>query len=229
MNRLVRLFGASVGRKLTVAATGVVLLGFLLGHLFGNLKVFQGPDALNSYAAWLRGHPLLWVFRLGLLAVFVVHIYATLSLARENRAARPVKYQRYRPLAATLPSRSMALSGLIVLAFVLYHLLHFTFGVIDFEHVRLLDVEERPDVYAMMVGSFRNPWISTSYVVAIVLMGLHLVHGTVSGFQTFGVHHESYETLIRVTCMVLVLAIVAGFCSIPVLIYLGKVTLSGGT
>jgi succinate dehydrogenase / fumarate reductase cytochrome b subunit len=228
MNRLVRLFGASVGRKLVAAATGALLLAFLFGHMFGNMQVFQGPEVLNGYAAWLQGHPLLWVFRAGLLALFVVHVAATLSLARENRAARPVGYRRYRPQAASLASRSMAASGLTILAFVVYHLLHFTYGVIEPPGSAFAEARSRLDVHAMIVLSFRNPWISASYVVALGLLGLHLLHGAASAFQTFGVQHDSYSALIRGTCLALVAALVLGNCSIPILVYLGRVTLAGG-
>jgi succinate dehydrogenase / fumarate reductase cytochrome b subunit len=227
MNRLVRLFSTSVGRKLVTATTGILLLAFLFGHLFGNLKVFQGREALNSYADWLQGHPLLWLFRGGLLAVFLLHIYGTLSLARENRAARPTPYRRYRPLSATIASRSMVISGLAVFAFVLYHLLHFTFGVIDSEHTRLLDADRRLDVFTSLVSSFQNPWISGTYIVAMVLIGLHLWHGLTSTFQTFGLRHESYQTLIRVGSTVLVALLVLGNCSIPIMILAGRVTLGG--
>lgn len=217
MNRLVRLLGSSVGRKLVTAATGVLLIAFLFGHLFGNLKVFQGQDALNSYAAWLQGHPLLWVMRAGLLTLFVVHVWLTLSLARENRAARPVRYERYRPRASRLSSRSMALSGLLVLSFVVYHLLHFTFRVIDSQHTRV------PDVYASVVWSFQNPWIAGSYVVAMLLLGAHLWHGATSVFQSLGLRHESYQTLIRILSAAAVATLVIGNCSIPILIYAGRV------
>jgi succinate dehydrogenase / fumarate reductase cytochrome b subunit len=227
MNRIVRLWGSSVGRKLIAGATGVLLLGFLTGHLYGNMKIFQGPEALNAYAAWLRGHPLLWVFRIGLTVAFGTHIYVTLSLARANRAARPTHYQRWSPQAAGIASRSMAVSGLIVLAFLVYHLLHFTFGVVD-PGARSVAAGQGLDVYGMVVRSFQDPWITLSYVVAMLLLGVHLVHGTVSMFQTFSVHHESYETLIRVACFVIVAAIIAGNCSIPILVYLGRVGLPGG-
>jgi len=228
VNRLVRLFGASVGRKLVAASTGALLLAFLFGHMFGNLQVFQGPEVLNGYAAWLQGHPLLWVFRIGLLAVFVVHVAATLSLAAENRAARPVGYRCYRPQAASLASRTMAVSGVIIFAFVVYHLLHFTFGVVTPPGPEFAAARARLDVHAMIVQSFRNPWICGSYVVAMGLLGLHLLHGAVSAFQTFGVHHDSYSALIRGTCLALVAALVLGNCSIPILIYLGRLTPAGG-
>ena len=229
MNRLVRLFGASIGRKLVAAATGAMLLAFLFGHLFGNLRLFQGPEALNSYAAWLQGHPLLWVFRAGLLTVFVTHVYTTVTLARDNRTARPVAYQRYHPHVTSFASRYMFLSGLVVLSFVVYHLLHFTFGAIDVSNTRLLDATGRLDVYSSVVRSFQNPWIAGSYVVAISLLGLHLWHGIASAFQTYGVHHESYETLIQVVGIALIAALVIGNCSIPILVLAGKVTLAAAT
>jgi succinate dehydrogenase / fumarate reductase cytochrome b subunit len=146
MNRLVRLFGSSIGRKIVAATTGALLIAFLLGHMYGNMKVFQGPEALNAYAAWLQGHPLLWAFRAGLLTLFGAHVYLTLTLARDNRAARPVGYRRYRPRASSFFSRYMVLTGLVVLLFVVYHLVHFTFGVIDADHTRLFDAQQRLDV-----------------------------------------------------------------------------------
>jgi succinate dehydrogenase / fumarate reductase cytochrome b subunit len=227
MNRLVRLFGASIGRKLVAAATGAMLLAFLFGHLFGNLRIFQGADALNSYAAWLQGHPLLWVFRAGLLAAFFTHVYTTVTLAIENRAARPVRYKKYNPHVTSFASRYMLLSGLVVFSFVVYHLLHFTFGVIDASNTRLLDAQGHLDVFSSVVRSFQNPWIAMSYVVAIVLLGLHLWHGIVSAFQTAGVHHESYNTLIWVGSLAIIAALVVGNCSIPILVLAGKVTLAG--
>lgn len=223
MNRLVRLLGSSIGRKIVTAATGVLLVVFLLGHMYGNMKVFQGPEALNAYAAWLQGHPLLWGLRAGLITLFVTHIYVTLTLARDNRVARPVGYEKYRPRSSSFFSRYMVLTGLVILAFLIYHLLHFTFGVIDADHTRLLDAQQRLDVYTSVVQTFRNPWIAGSYVVAMVLLGFHLWHGATSAFQTFGIRHESYETLLRVTAALLVAALVLGNSSIPILIYLGRV------
>lgn len=228
MNRLVRLAGASVGRKLVAATTGFLLIAFLFGHLFGNLKVFQGQEALNDYAAFLQGHPLVWVFRVGLLSVFVVHVWATLSLARENRAARPVRYRKYRPLAATVSSRYMAVSGLLLVAFVIYHLLHFTFGVFGPPGAAFAQAHERLDVYSMVVESFRNPWISVSYVVAMMILGLHLLHGATSAFQTFGVHHESYLTLVKGFGLTVVALLVFGNVAIAILILAGRVSLPGG-
>ena len=223
MNRIVRLLGSSIGRKIVAATTGVLLIAFLLGHMFGNMMVFQGPEILNAYAAWLQGHPLLWVLRAGLITLFVTHIYVTITLARDNRAARPIGYEKYQPHSASFFSRYMVLTGLVVLAFLVYHLLHFTFGVIDADHTRLLDAQQRLDVYSSVVQTFQSPWIAGSYVVAMVLLGFHLWHGATSTFQTLGVRHENYDTLLRVIAALIVAALVIGNSSIPILIYAGRV------
>jgi succinate dehydrogenase / fumarate reductase, cytochrome b subunit len=228
MIRLVRLFSTSIGDKIVVALSGAALLGFLLGHMLGNMTVFQGPDMLNAYAAWLQGHPLVWLFRVGLITVFALHVLITIRLTRANRRARPVRYARGVVRNMSRTSRYMVLTGLMVLAFVLYHLLHLTFGVVDPEHYQLFDAQQRHDVYAMVVLGFQSPWIAASYILAILLLGLHLAHGAASLFQTLGINHESYTTLIRYGIHLLITTIVIGYCSIPILIFTGYVTLDGG-
>lgn len=212
-----------------MAVTGTILIAFVIVHMLGNMKVFQGPEALNSYAAWLTGHPLLWFARIFLFTVFALHIYVGLSLARENQAARPRPYHHYKMTEANYASRYMMLSGLLVLAFVVYHLLHFTFGFIDAEHAGLVDADQRRDVYSMMVHGFQNPWIAGSYIVAMLLLGLHLIHGAASLFQSLGINHESYNRFIQIGCTLLVVIIVIGNCSIPILILIGAVQLPGAS
>ena len=228
MIRLVRLFSTSIGQKLVVALTGVMLLGFLFVHMLGNMAVFQGPDALNAYAAWLQGHPALWTMRLGLIAIFVTHIVLTLRLAVENRRARRVRYRRAPVRRVSFSSRYMVLTGLMLVAFVVYHLLHFTFGVVQPENAHLVDAAERHDVYSMVVLGFQNPLVTASYVVAMLLLGLHLTHGAASIFQTFGLNHESYDVVIRYGTWGLIGLLVAGNCSIPLFILGGAVTPAGG-
>ncbi len=228
MNRLLRLFGTTIGRKLVVAVSGFLMIGFLIAHMFGNMVVFQGRDAMNSYAAWLQGHPLLWIGRLALLGVFCVHVYLALRLALANRAARPLSYEREQTVAASVASRRIALTGLLVLLFVLYHLLHFTFGQVQPEHASLIDGNDRHDVYAMMVYGFQSPWVAGSYVAAMLLLGMHLAHGASSLFQTLGFNHESYNALIRLLSFALVAAIVIGNCSIPILVLAGVISPTGG-
>ncbi len=225
MNRLVGLFSTSIGRKLMMAVTGVLLLGFLVAHMLGNMIVFQGQDALNAYADWLTGHPMLWIARAHLLAFFALHTYLGVRLATENRIARPTRYQhRTRHQASTPASRYMILTGLVVLAFVAYHLAHFTFGAVDPGYPALVDDQGRHDVYGMIVHGFRQPWIVGTYVVAMLLLGTHLIHGARSLFQTLGLNHESFNVIIRVMTLGLVMLIVLGNISIPLFVYFGLPT-----
>jgi succinate dehydrogenase / fumarate reductase cytochrome b subunit len=228
MSRLVRLFGTTTGRKLIVAATGIVLVGFVIIHMLGNLSILQGPAALNAYAAWLQGHPLKWAGRIGLISVFVIHLWAALALALRNRQARPVGYQQTEHLAATFASRYIALTGLLLIAFVTYHLLHFTLGQVQPEHAHLVDAADRHDVYSMVVHGFQNRIVSASYIVAMLVLGIHLYHGVASLFQTLGINHESYSVMIRVGSLGLVAIIVIGNCSIPILVMAGVISLVGG-
>jgi len=228
MIRLVRLFSTSIGDKLIVALTGGALLVFLLGHMLGNMTVFQGQESLNSYAAWLQGHPLVWIFRFGLLAVFVAHVLVTVRVTKANRRARPVRYAHRIVRQMNFTSRYMVLSGLVVMSFLGFHLLHLTFGAIQPEIYQLTDSQQRHDVYTMVVLGFRNPWIAGSYVLSILLLGLHLIHGAASLFQTLGINHESYTVVIRYGVYLLVTGIVLGYCSIPLLIFSGFISLEVG-
>jgi succinate dehydrogenase / fumarate reductase cytochrome b subunit len=227
MYRLIHLFRTSIGSKLLVAASGVLLLTFLLGHAAGNLLILKGPGALNAYADWLQGHPLLWGFRLGMLALFTLHVLTAVRLARENRAARPVRYRRIARLGARLPGRLMVLSGALVLAFVVFHLLHLTLGAVGPEVGAMVDAAGRVDVYARVVASFREPWLVGLYLAAMLLLGLHLVHAIEGLFQTFGFNHESYQGLIRFLAPALSLLIVAGFAAIPLLVLGGVIGAAG--
>ena len=228
MSRLLRLFGTTMGRKLIVAATGIVLIGFVIIHMLGNLSILQGPVSLNTYADWLQGHPLKWIGRIGLLAAFLIHLVAALGLALRNRQARPVGYQQAEQLAATFASRYIALTGLLLIAFVIYHLLHFTLGQVQPEHAHLIDAADRHDVYSMVVYGFQNRIVSASYIVAMLVLGFHLHHGVSSLFQTLGINHESYSVMIRVGSLGLVAIIVIGNCSIPVLVMAGVIAPVGG-
>lgn len=220
--RLFHLFATSVGRKVVVALTGIALLLFLVAHLLGNLMVFQGADALNAYAHWLKSNPLLWVARAGLLAIFASHVVLAIHLARENRAARPDRYLR--PIATTGVSRaslSMLVTGLTILAFVVYHLLHFTIGVVDPDGFRLRDAQGRHDVFRMVLHGFASPWITGSYVLAIGLLGVHLWHGAASLLRTLGVAHRSWQPVAIFGARALVAGLVLGNLAIPILVHFG--------
>ena len=224
MGRLARLSRTSLGKKLWMSLSGLLLVGFLLGHLLGNLKILQGPDALNEYAAWLQGHPLLWVFRAGLVCAFALHVGLGIALARENRAARPVAYARVERQSAGVVERHMVLSGVLVLSFVTYHLLHLTLGVVDpVQAAALVDGSGRPDVYARVVLGFSNPWVSASYLFGLAVLGVHLRHAIRSVFQTLGASHESYQGIIHVVAWVVPSLIFVGFAALPVLVLGGVV------
>lgn len=222
MGRILALLGSTVGRKVLMAVTGLLLFGFLLAHLFGNLYLLQGREALNAYAAWLQANPLLWPARIGLLGVFALHVWLGVSLARENRAARP---RRYRDGLALPPSsaasRSMIWTGLMVLAFVAFHLAHFTFGAVLPDAHALVDDQGRHDVYGMVMAGFRNPWIVGTYVVAMLLLGVHLAHAAQSLLQTLGVRYEHGNHLVQNLSMAVVAGIILGNLTLPLSVFLG--------
>jgi len=209
-----------------MALSGLALLGFITGHLIGNLKVLQGPDSLNAYAAWLQGHPLLWVFRLTLLAILALHVGLGISIARENRAAQPQRYSHPDAIQMRFAERHILLTGILVLAFIVYHLLHLTLGSIDpAGAAQLTDMQGRPDVYARVVLGFQNPWITGSYLLAFGVLALHLQHALRSVFQTLGFSHQSYQPTIEFIAKLLPALLALGFACIPLLVALHVVDL----
>src|SRR6266568_5856377 len=185
-------YRSSVGKKMIVAVTGVILIVFVIGHLLGNLQIFLGPDCINAYSQHLRDlGPLLWMIRTFLLLTVVVHIYVTIQLAIQNRRARHEPYIDKEHIKATFASRHMVMSGLIVLAFIIYHLAHFTVRVTDPRFGLLkADPLNRYDVYSMMVYGFQNYLVSGFYVLGLFLLTLHLSHGSSSFFQSLGLNDK---------------------------------------
>jgi len=226
MNALTRCldtyWSSSIGKKLVVAITGIALVLFLAGHLSGNMLIFVGREAFNEYAAFL--HEVLhgagiWIARIGLLVTFVVHIVATISLARQNKAARqPYEYKA--TIQASKSSRIMIISGLTILAFVIFHLLHFTVRV-DAELAALGPI----DPYAMVIVGFQNPLVVLFYVIAMTLLCSHLSHGVASIFQTLGLRSKKAQGAIRAFSLTYTAVIWVGFISIPLAIVAGLVTL----
>jgi succinate dehydrogenase / fumarate reductase cytochrome b subunit len=211
---------------MVVAVTGVVLIGFVVGHLIGNLQIFLGPDWVNSYAEHLRElGPFLWVIRIFLLLNVLLHIYYTISLVVENRRARPAGYEEKEHVKATFASRHMALSGLVVLAFIIYHLAHFTVRVTDPRFLLLkADPLNRYDVYSMMVYGFQNIFVSAFYVVGMFLLALHLSHGTSSFFQSLGLNDKKMAPRLATAGRLFAWLIFVGYISIPVAVLLHWVT-----
>ena len=197
-----------------MAITGLLLFGFVVAHLLGNLQLLAGsPDPINAYAAFLKGNPaLLWSMRLGLLFVFVLHVVTGIRLTRANKAARPVAYCKAATIDASFASRSMALSGISLLVFVVLHLLHFTLGVIEpaaFAQQTRLDGAPVHHVYAMVTAGFAVPWIVIVYVASQLVLFLHLSHGIQSLCHTLGLHHARYTPMIR-TLSIVFAAVLAG-------------------
>ncbi len=197
MNLLGPLFQSSIGRKILMAFTGFVLFGFVTGHLLGNMQIFLPPEKINAYGHMLESLGAgLWLIRLFLLACLVIHVWAAIQLTLENRAARPVGYGVDHLNRATLASRVMARTGVVVLAFLLYHLLDFTLRVQHpewGEHTFPLagGVMVR-DVHAMMVQGFSRVGVSLFYILAVGLLSYHLCHGIVSMVQTVGLKNEKW-------------------------------------
>ncbi len=210
-------FSSTIGRKVVMAFTGVVLFGFVIGHLAGNLLLYKGPEALNAYAEGLRRFPAaLWSARGVLLLAVSLHIWAAVSLTLSNWKARPKGYARRQDVTATYASRTMIWSGPLLALFVIYHLMHFTFG-----NVHRSFVSE--DVFHNVVAGFRSPVVAGFYVVSMLALGLHLYHGLYSMLQSVGVNHPSLNPLRRPLAAAVALAIVAGNISFPLAITAGLV------
>jgi len=210
LSRAVRFYQATIGKKVVMAASGVLLYGFVLLHLIGNLQVFLGPEKLNAYAQSLRAFgPLLWVARGTLLLAVIAHFVAAMQLWRINRVARPERYRSLRPVESTYASRTMMLSGPIIGAFIVYHLMHLTFGNAhpQFNH--------ELDVYRNVITGFRQLPASIAYIAAMLLVGLHVQHGVWSMFQSAGFSHPRYTPWLRRFASASALFIVAGNISIP--------------
>jgi succinate dehydrogenase / fumarate reductase cytochrome b subunit len=225
MNVLLRPMRTSVGSKFVMALTGLGLILFVLGHMAGNLLIYRGREALNSYAHALETSPVLvWTARTGLLAIFVIHIVLGIRLTRQNAQARPVRYVCEQTAVASWASRHMLLTGLVILAFVIYHLLHFTFGVTDprdFKYALPEDPKGYYDVAGMVVAGFAQWPVSLAYVVAQVFLGIHLWHGAGSWLQSLGLSRQGLYRLVHGFGQVIATAVVLGNSSIPLVILAG--------
>ncbi len=221
MSQAREFLGSSIGRKVVMAVTGVILLGFVIAHLVGNLQIYlpNGREAMNAYGAFLR-HVLhgwaLWALRGLLLVSVVLHIWAATSLTLDSRAARRVGYRERQWTESTYASRTMRWSGVIILLFVIYHLMHFTFGNV---HPSFIE----GDVGHNFIEGFKNVWVSLFYILAMVFLGLHLRHGIWSACQTLGVSHPGYIRIAKAAAWVFAALIVIGNVSFPVAVLAGWV------
>lgn len=208
-----------------VAITGIILILFVIGHLLGNLQIFLGPEWINGYSQHLRDlGPVLWIIRIFLLTTVIVHIYVTIRLAIDNRRARPQAYIDKEHVKATFASRHMVMSGLIVLAFIIYHIAHFTVRVTDRRFALLkADPLNHYDVYSMMVYGFQNYFVSGFYLLGLWLLALHLSHGSSSFFQSLGLNNKTLTPRLAVAGRIFAWLLFLGYTSIPIAVLLGLV------
>jgi|KBSSwiStaDraftv2_1062776.scaffolds.fasta_scaffold163600_2 succinate dehydrogenase / fumarate reductase cytochrome b subunit len=217
-------YNSTIGKKYIMAFTGVGLFGFVLIHMLGNLQMFLGREAVNGYAHFIKSRPsLLWGSRLALLCIFVLHIVTAIQLVRRNRTARPNRYAEGKPFKASFASRTLIMSGLIILAFVVYHLMHFTFGTIDPSFLQLKDANNHHDVYTMTLLGFRRPAVSAFYIASMALLCLHLSHGVSSSFQSLGLKNRSTEVLIDRVSKFFAVVVFLGNSSMPLAVLAGIV------
>ena len=211
-----------------MAGTGILLFLFVVGHLVGNLQVFGPPELINTYAHFLQSKPLMvWGARIGLLVLVGLHVTTAVQLSLANQAARPVGYAGRGAYGSTWQSRYMLGTGIVIAAFILYHLAHFTAllpginGVGDFSKLKtVLHGEPVRDVYAMMVLGFQVWWVALFYLVAQALLFIHLGHGLASLFQTLGLRNHVWWPRIQLFARGASVAVFIGFALIPISIYL---------
>ena len=219
-----RFYDSSVGKKILIALTGIVLVGFVLGHMIGNLLVFVGPEAINEYGHFLQtiGHGMgIWVARVVIFGSIILHVILTVQVTKLNRASREQRYGVNHTQVASKSSRMMIFSGLTILAFFIYHILHFTarsFNDYD-TYKTMLHGEQVHDVYKMVIAGFSWAPASLFYVVAMVLLCSHLSHGVSSLFQTLGLSTEKTRPVFQLIGKAFAALILIGNCSIPIAIY----------
>jgi succinate dehydrogenase / fumarate reductase cytochrome b subunit len=224
-NPAVVLWGTMVGKKVVMAVTGVVLVGFVVAHMLGNLKIFLGAEAIDTYAVFLRtmGEPLfpssalLWVARIVLLTCVALHITAAVQLTRMNWAARPQAYDTKRSIATTYAARTMRWSGVILALFIVFHLLHLTGGMVGFQPGEFVHLS----VYHNVVAAFSVWYVSLFYIVAMACLCLHLDHGIWSMLQTLGWNNARTTSALQALSRVVALVVFVGFISVPVAVLAG--------
>lgn len=223
-----RFWIVTIGKKVLMAVSGVVMVGFVTGHMIGNLQLFIGQEQLNKYAAFLQGlGELLWLIRAFLFIWFALHIINGIRLWWENKQARPVDYKYKSHVQTTLSSRFMIWTGLAIFTFVVYHLLHFTFIATNPIYDTLTWHGHR-DVYSMMIMGFRNPVISAIYIVAMAFLAIHLRHAVNSMFQTMGWNDSEVQPKLDKLALIYAWVVFLGYSAMPVGVLAGIVKLPGG-
>lgn len=219
MQKALTFYRTMIGKKIIMALSGIVLFGFVLGHMIGNLQVFLGPEAFNQYAVKLHETPLLlWGTRLVLAVSFVVHMVMALQLVKLSRSARPVDYRKKNRQKATFASLTMTFSGITLFFFLLYHLAHFTFPGVAmgaYEH------QHYSSVYTNFVNGFSVPWVVALYVAAQITLGMHLYHGSYSLLQTMGINNPMRNDTLKQVAQFFALTVTVGNIILPLSVFLG--------
>lgn len=226
MSWFARYARSSIGAKHIMAVTGLLLFLFAIVHMIGHLQMFGGRDMYNTYAHFLQSlWEVKWPVRAGLLALLVIHMVVAIGLVAKNRAARPEKYARYKPVVSRAAGRAMAFTGLAVFAFVAFHILHFTLGQVQPGAFHTLDDKQRYDAYSMFVVGFQNPAIFGVYLGGMLVLALHLGHGAASWFQSLGLRHPKYpvDRLGPIISTVLFI----GYMAPPTAVLVGLIRLNG--
>jgi len=224
-HRVLAFWHTMIGKKVVMAVTGVVLVGFVIAHMLGNLKIFLGPDEINAYSRFLRevGQPalaygqLLWVVRIVLLVCVGLHITAAVQLSRMSLAARPVGYNVKRNIETTFSARMMRWGGVLLIAFIIFHLLHLTAGVVGFHAGQFRHLA----AYQNVVAAFAIWPVAVFYVVAMAALCLHLDHGIWSMLQTLGWNTARNERTLRIASRAIAIVVFVGFSSVPVSVLAG--------
>jgi succinate dehydrogenase / fumarate reductase cytochrome b subunit len=225
---LIAFWHTSVGKKFVMAVTGIILFGYVVLHLWGNLRVFAGPQALNNWGVFLRvvGDPfftysmVLWIVRAILLAALILHVVAAYQLSRQDFAGRPVAYAVRKNLESTYASRTMRWGGVFIFLFVIYHVLDLTTGTL---HPTVYGPFREGDIYGNVLGSFRVWYVAVIYVAAVSALGLHLTHGIWSMFQTLGLNSSRSDRFWRNLATVFALVLTLGNIAIPLSVLAGIV------
>jgi succinate dehydrogenase / fumarate reductase cytochrome b subunit len=214
------LLDTTIGKKAALAVSGVILFGFVIGHMLGNLQVLLGPEAYNAYGAGIKEKPvLLWGVRTVLLISVLVHTTIVLELYGKSIAARPVGYKVKRNIATSYAAMMMKYTGPALLVYIIFHLAHFTFPGVslgDYDHVP-------GDVYANFLHAFQIPWVVAVYVIANLALGMHLYHGAFSMLQSLGLNHPQYNKRMRNAARGLVFLVTAGNVFLPLTVLFGLV------
>jgi succinate dehydrogenase / fumarate reductase cytochrome b subunit len=219
MGRLSGFYASMVGKKFVMGVTGLIGIGFVIIHALGNLLVFRGATAINSYSHFLKSSgELLWGLRVILIVAVVLHVIAAVQLTRQSRAARPIGYVKREAQVATPASRTMRWGGALLLVFVIVHILHFTTGTI--RPARYFSAD---DVYANVISSFRIWWVALFYIVSMIALGFHIFHGAWSSVRSIGVSPPSPQPLHRRVSLVLAVLVWAAFTAIPLAVLTGAV------